>query len=275
MADNSERVGSFLVGGLLIGTLIMAAGYGLPSWGWSADRWLGAKPVLDYLLGFTTVAAAFLAGTVALRSFRMNVQAGYATRFQKGVELLAGTSNTSVAGGLEVLADVARLQPRTYQRPVIKVISVHIAEASNSGWTAVMTNNWEKAEHAAKPTVGTFRALSTMNEVVSVEGGTRKRIADRFWRPYLHLVRFDEVKFKNVTFTTMACGVVMFKTCTFDNCKFELLAAKDLVEWDDCTFTDTEITTAKGSHPMEFRNGKLHGLVINGKAIASDGTYPS
>lgn len=273
MVDNSERVGSFLVAGLLIGTLIMAGGYGLPSWDWSADRWFGAKPVLDYLLGFTTVAAAFLAGTVALHSFRMNVQASYATRFQKGVELLAGISSTSVTGGLEVLADVARLQPRTYQRPVIKVIAVHIAEASNSGWTAVMTNKWEKAEHATKPTVGTFRALCTMNEVLNVEGGTRSRIADRFWRPYLHLVRFDEVQFNNTTFTTMAFGVAMFKTCTFDNCKFELLAAKDLVEWDNCTFIATEITTAKGSHPMEFRSGKFHGLTINGKAITTDGTY--
>lgn len=273
MSDNSDRVGSFLVAGLLIGALIMAAAHGLPNWDWSAKSWFGEKPILDYLLGFITVAAALFAGTVALHSFRMNVDAGHAARFQKGVELLAGSSTSSVAGGLEVLADVSRLRPGIYHRPVMRVLAVHIAETSNAGWTAVMTNTWDKAEHSTRPTVGAFRAVSIMNEVMNLEGAVPNPVSDRFWRPYLHLVRFDGYDFRQATFTTMAAGMVMFGDCKFLDCNFEMLAAADLVEWEKCTFISTTITTMKGSRAMEFRDNNFQGLTINGRVISEDGSY--
>lgn len=273
MVDNSDRVGVYLVAGLVLGALIMAIAHGLPNWDWSAERWFGQKPILDYATSALAPLVAGFAGVVALRTFRLNLQSGIAARFQKGVELLTDGSPTAHTAGLEIILDVCRLEPKAYLTPVIRTLTIHVTDLSNDGWSLVNNNKWTISGQS--PTITTYRTIAYINSIITagVKAGFGNSKFVYLYRPYLHHVSYKERRtWTRFVFQTLAVGKVDFNNATFDKCKFIDVDIANKLIFTNCTFRDVQFSRV-GSKKIEFKNCQYENTSFAGKPLTADGAY--
>jgi hypothetical protein len=119
----------FVTVGLALGAalVMLAGGLQCPAEGCRA-YWFGNDGLLDVLLAVGQFAAVIVGGYLAWRSFMINAARNVADRYQKGIELLASTRESTVSGGISLLAFVEAEDPDRYQMPVVDALKNVISE---------------------------------------------------------------------------------------------------------------------------------------------------
>ncbi len=270
MGDSSDRVGTYMVLGLLIGALIMGLAYGIPNWDWSSEFWFREKPALDFVISAATITVAGLAAFSALATLRMSSRNNLSQRFQNGTQLFCDPSEAKAVGGLTLLTDVAREQPKLYADALMMLVMANISERSSEDWNVVCRSS-EDAPKPDKPTIIALRSISEIAEL-NVSFGFPQKI----YRPYLNLVTIQSQTFVDWSFQAMAVGTAAFENCTFINCEITANIVTRLA-FKDCTFQSTKISRIRS---VSKRNGlfvltetRSFGLEIDGNTISTDGEY--
>ena len=251
MKDYSDVAGTMLFIGIVLGCLIMGAAYGLPRVSLNAESWIGNKPFLEYLLGFFTVTAAFIAAIYTVRTFRMNAAAAVASRFQKAVELLGDGTSIGPTGGAAILADVASNAPRHYTAAVIDCLRSFVADRSAASWNAMWVT--ESANYVwPQSDPGVYRAMCTIFSIPYQQRFRhhQQRILsiNRTYLGQLHFtdnviesvafratifkgVEFEDCHFRNVLFVGCRTpGDLVFTRCTFENVAFEMAPERGAID---------------------------------------------
>lgn len=102
--------GTMFVGGLIAGSLIMAAGYGV-----STDRtlWLRDTGLAEVAIGLFTLMAVVVGAWQANKSFKLSRSAAHSTRFADAARLLDGDDAAKHAG-MALTFEIALENPETY-----------------------------------------------------------------------------------------------------------------------------------------------------------------
>jgi hypothetical protein len=275
MNDNSDRVGLFLIGGLLLGTTLMAIFHGLPHWDWTAERWLGNKPVLDYIFNFGATAVAAVVALTGLRTFRLNNESGLGSRFQNGIELLASDSNAANTGGVFLMEQVATQRPNDFERPFINTIKAYISERSlpmldrAAGRSSVPTD---------APWPNTPRGIGTATSRLMKYD---RKIVDKkivIFGPYFHNTIFEDETLQNFELRSGVFGHITFLNCQLVNVTIRGRIRIDFV-FDGCSFSACEIQRMSKRH--DFGSGKVIlrnsssslDLRVDGSLVAGDGSH--
>jgi hypothetical protein len=209
------------------------------------EFWIGTKSVLEVALGLTTTLIAVTAAYLALRSYRVNQRAAVANRYQKGVELLGASADSSKLGGIELLSIVAREAPEEYQEPVMRTLRYFLQERCAA---AVEATGEAGSDPRALPATDSvvIAALSAVTRTPwrlrwlelesDAEGLTLRGV-------YLHNVRILKADFRRITFDDGAFGDVSFESCNLAE-TFIIGRFFGSVTFNDCSISNSEILAA-------------------------------
>lgn len=206
------------------------------------EFWIGTKSVLDVALGLMTTVIAVTAAYLALRSYRVNQRAAVANRYQKGIELLGASADSSKLGGIELLSIVAREAPEEYQEPVLRTLR-HFLQERCVPVTELPQESLGGPEMLPATDFVVIAALSAVTRTLwrqrwleleaDEEGLTLRGV-------YLHKVRILKADFSRITF---ADGV--FGDVSFEGCKFAETAIMGRffgrVAFEDCSIDNAQI----------------------------------
>ncbi|MDQ0422466.1 hypothetical protein J2045_003514 [Peteryoungia aggregata LMG 23059] len=220
------------------------------------EFWIGTKSVLDIALGLVTTLIALTAAYLALRSYRVNQRAAVANRYQKGVELLGASADSSKLGGIELLSIVAREAPEEYQEPVMRTLRQFLHERCAS-ITEPMQNALNYPEMLPATDFVVMAALSAVSRTLlrqrwldleaDEEGLTLRGI-------YLHKVRILKADFSRITFEDGVFGDVSFEGCKFAETAI-IARFFGRVAFEDCSIDNAQIL-ATDVYGEQFEDAK-------------------
>ncbi|WP_429930513.1 hypothetical protein [Agrobacterium vitis] len=208
------------------------------------SRWFGGKSLFDLVSSAVTMISAVVAGFLAFRSYETNRRAAIANRYQKGVELLAASEDSSKLGGIELLSIAAAEAPKEYQVPVIRTLRQFLQERCSPKIRAILTE--VPATEVAADT--DFVVMSSLSAIARTDIRHRwmlRQYDDDGLPLYgicLDQMHFIHLNFSKLRFVEAILGDVIFESCTFHETLMNIICTGEIV-FKDCTFTNTEIVT--------------------------------